>query len=369
MASTSLTIPITPPGQHPPLAVVTPTDHSAWIIIAAALGTSLSVLFLGIRVFIRSSGGSRHGLDDWLTAAATAVSVVQSGLVLAACHAGLGKSASLLTAEEIVSTQKIYYAGNLTYVIGLVTSRTIVACFILRLTPIKAHTLYLKSTLAALSVWGVMFVFGLALQCDPSHPWLLRGRQCSGYFVLWVVFESIGCLYEAAVVAMSLWLVWSLKTTFSNKITVIITFGARLILLAIVALRLKSFSRSGQTDDPTLLEAQFIVWSSTELNYSIIAATFPIMRPFINNLATNYGGQGSVDSYHSSRAPSRIPESELRLDHDKAERRGFDRRSSSLRESSSSLKTSVGEQLLGGGLQPDNESERFEGNSRRYQQH
>lgn len=61
----------TPPGQYPPFAVVTSTDHSAWVIIAAALGASLSVLFLGIRAFIRSSSGSQYGIDDWLTAAAT----------------------------------------------------------------------------------------------------------------------------------------------------------------------------------------------------------------------------------------------------------------------------------------------------------
>ena len=62
---------LTPPGQHPPFAVVTPTDHEAWVIIAAALGTCLSLVFAAIRIFIRYTGGSKYGLDDWVTAAAT----------------------------------------------------------------------------------------------------------------------------------------------------------------------------------------------------------------------------------------------------------------------------------------------------------
>ena len=53
-----------------------------------------------------------------------------------------------------------------------------------------------------------------------------------------------------------------------------------------------------------LLEAQFVAWTSTELNYSLVSATIPILRPFVNNLATHYGaghGQRS-DGYGTGSA-------------------------------------------------------------------
>lgn len=70
MTSTSPPI-VIPSGYHPPFAVVTDTDHTAWIIIAAALGLSMILLFSAIKIFIRWSISPRVGLDEAFLAAAT----------------------------------------------------------------------------------------------------------------------------------------------------------------------------------------------------------------------------------------------------------------------------------------------------------
>jgi len=62
---------LVPPGQYPPFAVVTQTDHTAWIIIAAALGLCWVLLFTGIRLFIRPSVRHSVELDEYAIAAAT----------------------------------------------------------------------------------------------------------------------------------------------------------------------------------------------------------------------------------------------------------------------------------------------------------
>lgn len=60
-----------PAGQHPPFATITPDDHAAWIIISAALGSSMILLFAAIRAFIRAYISAEHGIDDYLVSAAT----------------------------------------------------------------------------------------------------------------------------------------------------------------------------------------------------------------------------------------------------------------------------------------------------------
>lgn len=60
-----------PAGQHAPFAVVTPNDHSAWVIIASALGLALTLLFGAIRIFVRATVGGGHGLDDYMVTAGT----------------------------------------------------------------------------------------------------------------------------------------------------------------------------------------------------------------------------------------------------------------------------------------------------------
>ena len=67
-------------------------------------------------------------------------------------------------------------------------------------------------------------------------------------------------------------------------------------LIIAVAFRLANFNEAGRATNPFLLEELFIVWTQTELNYSIISATVPTLRPFVNNLNTQLGGLGPTDS-------------------------------------------------------------------------
>jgi hypothetical protein len=60
-----------PAGQYPPFAVVTETDHSAWIIIAATLCLSCILLFSLINLFIRRTTSVRVGLDEACLASST----------------------------------------------------------------------------------------------------------------------------------------------------------------------------------------------------------------------------------------------------------------------------------------------------------
>lgn len=75
-----------------------------------------------------------------------------------------------------------------------------------------------------------------------------------------------------------------------------------------MALHLAKYSKTGQSTDPTLLQSEFIVWTSTELNYSIISATFPILRPLVSNFNTSWGGGdwGTVATYVDSPQGSTI---------------------------------------------------------------
>jgi len=69
-------------------------------------------------------------------------------------------------------------------------------------------------------------------------------------------------------------------------------------MIIAIAFRLSTFNKAGWITNPTLLEDVFIVWTQTELNYSLISATIPTLRPFVNNLNTQFGGLGqSANGY------------------------------------------------------------------------
>lgn len=60
-------------------------------------------------------------------------------------------------------------------------------------------------------------------------------------------------------------------------------------MIIAIAYRLATFNVDGLTTNPMFLEDEFIVWTQSEMNYSIIAAIIPSLRPFVKNLSTYYG--------------------------------------------------------------------------------
>jgi len=67
-------------------------------------------------------------------------------------------------------------------------------------------------------------------------------------------------------------------------------------MIVTIAFRLKTFDKAGLTSNPTLLEASFVAWTQSELNYSIISATIPSFQNFLKNLNTQFGGLGPDES-------------------------------------------------------------------------
>jgi hypothetical protein len=62
---------VVPSGYSQPVAVVTKTNHSAWIIIAAILGIVYAIIFGTIRIMVRFVSGSGFGWDDYSLGIAT----------------------------------------------------------------------------------------------------------------------------------------------------------------------------------------------------------------------------------------------------------------------------------------------------------
>jgi hypothetical protein len=67
-------------------------------------------------------------------------------------------------------------------------------------------------------------------------------------------------------------------------------------MIIATAFRIATFDQTGWTTNPTIREDLFIVWTQTELDYSIISATIPILRPFMQNLNSQFGGMGKTSN-------------------------------------------------------------------------
>ena len=124
---------------------------------------------------------------------------VQSVVLLSSCADGLGKSKTLLDAASLTTIQQVstskakgspnlpltllqkYYTSNILFVVVISLSRASIAWFLMQLTPIRQQKQFILLLLGFITLWGFAFLLVIALSCNPSRPWELVGRQCSGY--------------------------------------------------------------------------------------------------------------------------------------------------------------------------------------------
>ncbi|KAK5069183.1 hypothetical protein LTR64_008663 [Lithohypha guttulata] len=301
--------PIVPEGQHAPFAVVTPDQHAAWIIIATAVGMSCSLFFGLIRFGVRKWIAPKFGLDDYTLGGSSALMVIQSAILLGACSNGLGNSIDLITEEAQAKVQSLYYASNLFFILALGLSKVSVVFFLRRISRAKHHKLAYDVVIGLHVLWTVGSFLALALQCDLSSPWTVIGRDCgTGVLRRWQVICALDIISELLIVSMAVYLVWGLQTSLEQKVVVVGVFGFRLIGIIAIAFRLRSFDAAGFSTNPFLLEADFICWTQSELNWSIISATIPSFQNFLKNLNTHFGGlaPGESDYGYGSHSRSRV---------------------------------------------------------------
>jgi hypothetical protein len=98
---------------------------------------------------------------------------------------------------------------------------------------------------------------------------------------------------------MSIYLVWSLQLDFSRKAVVIFAFSLRLAIIAPIVCHLHYVGYAVRSNDPSLRATSFVLCKQVEISYAIIAASIPVMRPFIIATTTNYGGAAEGPKGHS----------------------------------------------------------------------
>jgi hypothetical protein len=96
-----------PTNLNAPIAIVDENNHSAWILICNAFGLSVVLITLIIRLYIRGRVSPPFGTDDWVFAAATALSLTQIGVVFAQADAGYGRALRLLDHASEVRVQQV----------------------------------------------------------------------------------------------------------------------------------------------------------------------------------------------------------------------------------------------------------------------
>lgn len=292
---------------------VSDSDHGGAIIIGTSIGMAMAILSTIIRIYVKTMSRQQAGLDDILLALGTVVAFTQESIILASCAKGLGRAVDLLDPSALRSVEKSFYSSQILAVLALGLCKCSVACFIARLTPKSTMKKTMDSIICATIAWIVAASFAFALQCDLSNPWALATGSCKNVYSRVIAICVLDIALELALFVASILLVSRLRTAIHKKAVAVLAFGLRLPIVAFIAARMATFNRA-DISNFARSESLYVIWTVTQINYSLISATLPIFRPFIKDLATFYGAlQHSEYSSGSRSASNSFPLSTFKI--------------------------------------------------------
>ncbi|KAB8211015.1 hypothetical protein BDV34DRAFT_185978 [Aspergillus parasiticus] len=267
---------------------VSSVNHVAIIVIVAVVGLVWSLLMIVIRIFLRVRLIPPLGFDDAVAIFGTVVGVVQTSVTLNAVHNGIGKQEDLLDAGL-----KSIYVSWLLYPIAGCSSKVSLALLIARLTVAKVE-LRASYVLTGIGLfWGVVSVIVAATQCRLPQPWNIGAtHQCDSMFVRWTVVETGNMLIELLIPGLIIKVLWNLQARLKTKLSVLLAFSVQLLVAIPTIFRLILLHEMTTEDirnDRIFAITNTVILTEITMHFSLMAATFPCLREFLQAFDTNLG--------------------------------------------------------------------------------
>ncbi|KAK2592023.1 hypothetical protein QQS21_010294 [Conoideocrella luteorostrata] len=115
-------------------------------------------------------------------------------------------------------------------------------------------------------------------------------------FRRWVAVEILSIFIEFSISAMAIIVVWSLGMALKTKVMVVSAFSAQLLVIVPIIFRLIFVRRLVLMKEATFAPTETIVATQVVLHFSIMAATFPCFRQFLQVFDSGLGATTKIRS-------------------------------------------------------------------------
>ncbi|KAH7071991.1 hypothetical protein BKA63DRAFT_544444 [Paraphoma chrysanthemicola] len=303
---------------------VTPDDRSGILYITAFLSFTYSSITFITRCFIK---WRLLGLDDAAALAAQIASLVQFSLLLTSLSAGLSKNFELLKGDDYarmasvsggdsnlsskLMLQQSQYGNQIALYIALGLSKLATILLVQRLFTRDMRSAWIVcNVVTGITLgWTILAALLVSVGCSPeSLAPQVPSQTCRSIVTRYRFVIITDALTDVVLVAVPTVLCWRLHMDIRNKLQVFAVFGFRLPLVALAGLFVKTWERSLASGNPGVHRTPAIIYQQAELCGSLIAATIPCVKGFIQSFDTGSGvkaGIGSSNDYSSGRTGSR----------------------------------------------------------------
>ncbi|PKX96226.1 uncharacterized protein P174DRAFT_450504 [Aspergillus novofumigatus IBT 16806] len=269
--------------------VITATDKSGSIAVAATLFMSWMVIVCLIRLYMRLTMNGPLGMDDWAAFSAGAIGIAHVVMIMNGLSHGLGRSHQASPDSELEKAGEVCILyGKSSVVRRSWFSEDISLQSFTTTGREKVYLLACKTSLLITSLWCFASILAVALSCPAKYLWSTE-IHCRDLSTASKAITAFDVLTEALLVPLSVSLVWALQLRRKDKMTVVFAFGTRIVVIILTIVRQSYLNTALQEHDHPLSLAPALIATEALLHFSIMLATVPCLKPFIVAFNTGWG--------------------------------------------------------------------------------
>ncbi|MCJ1456488.1 hypothetical protein MMC28_006849 [Mycoblastus sanguinarius] len=270
-----------------------------------------SIIIVCLRLVTRIWITRNFGWDDAMIALAQAVNAVGMGFVMLEVWFGLGRHVQYLPADHYVGFLKYNFLDWVQVFITLALSKISICLFLLRISKFERWRYFLFGLIAFLVLTHLPLTLLFLLQCIPLNKnWstsvpghCFSKRAVEKIIVVQGVFSIVTDFVGATFPVL---LLWNSRLPMRQKIALNLLMGLGVMFVlstSIVDVR-TSYSWEILSNDVTWVGVGNALTRILEVNFCIIAACIPIMRPLILHLRNRFFPRKMRDSLDSIQTPA-----------------------------------------------------------------
>ncbi|KAI1335307.1 hypothetical protein F5Y15DRAFT_419973 [Xylariaceae sp. FL0016] len=286
MASPSAEFPING-GSYPPYGVITDDDHGSFVVIAAWIFASISVLFAAVRILLRSWTSQNFGWDNILILVALLCAIAVSVSASESVAHGLGRHIDTIGVGDIRSYYRANLATDLLSFLVFVLCKLSLVVLLGHITPSSTIRLMLLWFTVFLILWGLSGVFSLSFQCGARVPMRFFDSMCVNEKALYFTHGIINILTDLFILALPAFILWKVHMRNEQRFTVLSLFWTRIAVCVAVGIELGTMEPYFHSEDPTWDYLNPSLWNQITTHLSIITACIPSIKPFLNSLQSS----------------------------------------------------------------------------------
>ncbi|KAF1731188.1 hypothetical protein CRV24_009267 [Beauveria bassiana] len=171
------------------------------------------------------------------------------------------------------------YASQIFYIVSLGLCRVSAALFIVYISHSGPHIQPAQSLAIITAVWTASSLLAICMRGNIAQPWkVLDGSYTM--FRRWLGIEVSGIFIELVLWGMAAHLVWGIQLKTWKRILIICAFGARLLVVVLVAVRLVLLDPRVNTDPARgATMADFLTEAC--VHFSIISGSATTLKPLL----------------------------------------------------------------------------------------